>query len=41
MLIKKIKKFQVEKQPKKQSLSSILVTLKCLSQYDFIISNYF
>lgn len=40
-LQKNSKNFQAEKELKKQSLSTILVTLKCLFQQDFIISNYF
>lgn len=38
---KNSKNFEAEKELKKQSLSTILVTLKCLFQQDFIISNYF
>lgn len=40
-LQKNSKNFQAEKELKKQSLSTILVTLKCLLQQDFIISDYF
>lgn len=40
-LQKNSKNFQAEKELKKQSLSTILATLKCLFQQDLIISNYF